>query len=141
MERDWETVRRLENWLRVYGPRRSNASPWGRPPFLAFEATLLQEFGYETDDDGKPVRPRGSCRSTVKIDASDAEKVEAALVSEFVPEKERRIIKTFYLATSRQCSSFGRLCRDAGTSRRRSVADLMSAEWLLGNVLRTRYDS
>lgn len=141
MERDWETVRRLENWLRVYAPRRSNASPWGRPPFLAFEAMLLQEFGRETGDDGAPTSVPGSSRDTGALDVSDAEKVEAALVSPLMPERERRIITTFYLASPGQSANFGRLCRNAGTTRRRANDDLLSSEWLLGNVLRRLYDA
>lgn len=79
-----------------------------------------------------------SCRPA--LDEHDAEKVETALCSKLMPTVERRLITTFYLARDAQWSCFGRLCRHAGTSRRRAADDLMAAEWLLGNLLRRLYD-
>ena len=69
------------------------------------------------------------------------ERVEAALCSPLMPAIERKLITTFYLAKDVQWSCFGRLCRSAGTSRRRAADDLMAAEWLLGNLLRRLYDA
>lgn len=133
MERDWQTVKRLENWLRIFAPRRA-VSSWGRAPFLALEETLLREYGR---DENAPCRAAPS----KQLDMADAEKVEAALCSPLMPAIERKLITTFYLAKDVQWSCFGRLCRSAGTSRRRAADDLMAAEWLLGNLLRRLYDA
>ena len=125
-------MKRLENWLRAFAPRRA-VSEWGRPPFLALEETLVKQFGRDPD-------APGGASPTKLLDMADAEKVEAALCSPLMPALEKKLITTFYLARDVQWAAFGRLCRAAGTSRRRAGDDLMAAEWLLGNLLRRLYD-
>ena len=126
-------MKRLENWLRVFAPRRA-VSPWGRAPFAALEERLIMQFGPGSQDQAEPSSPPKPC------DPADAEKVETALCSPLMPATEKKLITTFYMAQDVQWSAFGRLCRDAGTSRRRAAEDLMAAEWLLGNLLRRLYD-
>lgn len=125
-------MKRLENWLRAFAPRRA-VSSWGRAPFLALEETLLREYGR---DENAPCKAAPS----KQLDLADAEKVETALCSPLMPAIEKKLIVTFYLAKDIQWSAFGRLCRAAGTSRRHAADDLMAAEWLLGNLLRRLYD-
>ena len=142
IERDWQTVRRLENWVRVYAPRHRGQSAWGTPPFVAVEQYL--GVWYEHDDDDGSCRVPGAQsdkKTKTSTDPFDAEKVEHALVSPLFPAAEKRLIKTFYLSRDSRWSSFGRLCRSAGTSKRKAADDLIRAEWLLGNMLRRLYDA
>lgn len=142
MSRDWETVDRLDNWRRVFGPSKRK-SAWGRPPFATLEEKLVLIYGHtegDVDETGMPVPQQKVKQITIARDEADAEKVSRALCSAYVPARTRRILLTFYLATSFEWTRYGRLCRKAGTTRSQGERELIEAERFFGVVLRRFYD-